>query len=185
VSRPRARAVLIGVAAAAAVTHAPASAPAPPGYTVVFAGTSSGGTGWDLAVKRRRVSGYDTLCLAFSTKSPDGAGFSGVGCVGGTSMKAWDNVFPVAVGGSSGDRDDVSLVGGLTVDRARKVVVSFADGKRVTLRPRVGPAGFRRGLGEPVRFFAGNVFKATKAAPRSVVVFDARGRQIGRAKIGR
>lgn len=178
--RPRTLAVLT-VLAAAALAQSPASSSAPPGYQILYSGNPPGGGSWELAAKRRKLSGYSGLCLSFTTRTAEGVEFSGVGCAGG-SLRAWGNVFPVSTG--FGGDTNVNLVGGFAVDRARKAVISFADGKRVTVGTRIGPSGWRRGLGEPVRFFVVNAFSRTKAAPRSVAVLDARGRRIGRSKIG-
>ena len=94
-----------------------------------------------------------------------------------------NNVFPVASGYGGGI--NTNLVGGFTAARARRAVITFADGKRVTVGTRLGPVRFRRALGEPIRFFVLNAFLRTRTAARSVSVFDARGRRIGRSKIGR
>jgi hypothetical protein len=171
--------MVVALGAAAVAIHAAASSPARPGYTVVLSGTASDGERWDLSARRSTISGQAALCLAFSTSSPGGFGFDGGGCAAG-SLRAWENVFPVAVGGGTG----ANLVGGFTVDRARKVTVSFADGKRVTTGTRLGPKGFRRALDEPVRFFAVNASSTSKARARSVAVFDAGGTRIGRGKLG-
>jgi hypothetical protein len=173
--------VLTVVAAAFAAAYAPASAPAPPGYRVLFSGNPPGGGHWDLSARRRSLSGYPGLCLSFTTKTPDGFEVSGSGCAGGT-LRAWSNVFPVASG--YGGNMNKNLVGGFTTARARKAVITFADGKRVTVATRLGPTSFRRALGEPIRFFVVNAFARTKSAPRSVSVLDAGGRRIGRGKIG-
>jgi hypothetical protein len=148
---------------------------------VLFSGNPPGGGHWDLSARRRTISGLRALCLSFTTRTPEGAEFSGEGCAGG-ALRAWNNVFPV--GSGYGGNLNTNLVGGFTVARARKAVISFADGKRVTVATRLGPTSFRRALGEPVRFFVVNAFARTKAAARSVSVFDARGRRIGRSKIG-
>jgi len=153
----------------------------PPGYRVLYSGNPPGGGAWDLSAKRRKLSGYSGLCLSFTTRTPEGVEFSGVGCAGG-SLRAWGNVFPMSSG--YGGNLNTNLVGGFAADRARKAVISFADGRRVTVGTRIGPRGWRRALGEPVRFFVVNAFPRTKAAARSVSVLDARGRQIGRSKIG-
>jgi hypothetical protein len=182
VPRPRTLAVLTLVAAVAAAAYPPASAPAPPGYRVLYSGNPRGGGAWDLSAKRRKLSGYSGLCLSFTTRTPEGVEFSGVGCAGG-SLRAWDCVFPISSG--FGGSLNTNLVGGFAADRARKAVISFADGKRVTVGTRIGPAGWRRALGEPVRFFVLNAFSKTKSAARSITVLDVLGRQIGRGKIGR
>lgn len=178
---PRPLALLILGAVTTALAYAPASAPAPPGYRVLYSGNPPGGGAWDLSAKRRKLSGYSGLCLSFTTRTPEGVEFSGVGCAGG-SLRAWGNVFPMSSG--YGGNLNTNLVGGFAADRARKAVISFADGRRVTVGTRIGPRGWRRALGEPVRFFVVNAFPRTKAAARSVSVLDARGRQIGRSKIG-
>lgn len=165
----------------AAVAYAPASAPAPPGYRIVFSGNPPGGGAWNLSARRRTLSGYPGLCLSFTTRTPEGVEFSGMGCAGG-SMRAWNYVFPISSG--YGGNMNTNLVGGFTVARARKAVITFADRKRVTVSTRLGPPTLRRALGEPIRFFVVNAFSRTKAAARSVSVLDARGRQIGRSKIG-
>ena len=174
-------AVLIALAAAAAVHASPAS-PAPPGYRTLFAGNPPSGGHWDFSAKRRRIAGHPALCMSFTTRPANGAEFSGIGCGGGT-LRALHNVFPIATGYSGSI--DTNLVGGFTAARARRAVVRFADGRRITVATRLGPIGFRRALGgEPIRFFVLNAFARTRAAPRSVTVFTARGRQIGRSPIG-
>jgi hypothetical protein len=180
-ARPLTLVLLTLGAVAAALAYAPASAPAPPGYRVLYSGNPPGGGAWDLSAKRRKLSGYSGLCLSFTTRTPEGVEFSGVGCAGG-SLRAWDNVFPISSG--FGGNLNTNLVGGFAADRGRKAVISFADGKRVTVGTRIGPPGWRRALGEPVRFFVVNAFSKTKAVARSVSILDAHGRQVGRSKIG-
>ncbi len=173
---------ILTVTAAIAAVHAPTASTAPPGFRVIFAGNPPGGGHWTLSARRRRIAGFGALCLSFTTRTPEGVEASGVGC-GGGSLRAWHNVFPVASGYGGGI--DTNLVGGFTPARARRAVITFADRKRVTVATRLGPLGFRRALGEPIRFFVVNAFLRTRTAARSVSVFDARGRRIGRSKIGR
>jgi hypothetical protein len=173
---------VLTVAAAVAAVDVPTSSPAPPGFRPIFSGNPPGGGHWDLSARRRRIAGFRALCLSFTTRTPEGVEASGVGC-GGGSLRAVNNVFPVASGYGGGI--NTNLVGGFTAARARRAVITFADGKRVTVGTRLGPLGFRRALGEPIRFFVVNAFLRTRTAARSVSVFDARGRRIGRSKIGR
>jgi hypothetical protein len=173
--------VVVILAAAAAAVHVPASSPAPPGYRTLFAGNPPTGGHWDFSAKRRTIAGRRALCLSFTTRSREGVEFSSVGCAAGT-LRAWNNVFPIASG--YGGNLDANLVGGFTVARARFAVVTFADGKRITTVTRLGPPAFRRALGGPIRFIVVNAFLRTRAAARSVSVFDARSRRIGRSKLG-
>jgi hypothetical protein len=103
-------------------------------------------------------------------------------CAGG-SLRAWKNVYPIASGYST-TFNTMNLVGGFAVGRARKAVISFADGKRLTVATRLGPTGMRRALGEPVRFFVVNAYPRTRARARSIAVLDAAGHEIGRSKLG-
>ena len=148
---------------------------------MLFAGNPPTGGHWDFSAKRRRIAGHPALCLSFTTKPADGAEFSEIGCGGGT-LRALHNVFPIATGYSGSI--DTNLVGGFTAASARRAVVTFADGRRIAVATRRGPIAFRRALGEPIRFFVLNAFTRTRAAARSVAVFDARGRRIGRSAIG-
>jgi hypothetical protein len=175
--------VLVAVVAAVSVAVFPsASAPAAlPGYRVLFSGNPPGGGFWDLSARKRTISGLPSLCLSFTTKTPDGVEASSNGCGGGT-LRAWKNVFPVSFG--AGGDDNMNLIGGFTVARARKAVITFVDGKRVTVATRLGPPAFRRALGERIRFIVLNASARTKAAARWVSVFDSRGRRIGRQKLG-
>jgi hypothetical protein len=172
---------VLTVAAAVATVHVPTSSPAPPGFRVIFSGNPPGGGHWDFSARRRRIAGFRALCLSFTTRTPEGVEASSVGCGGGT-LRAVNNVFPVASGYGGGI--NTNLVGGFTAARARRAVITFADGKRVRVGTRLGPLRFRRALGEPIRFFVVNAFLRTRTAARSVSVFDARGRRIGRSKIG-
>jgi hypothetical protein len=179
---PRRRALtLTGVAAATALALAAPTASAPPGYRVIFSGRPKGGGAWKLAASRQILSGRPAVCLRFTTTSSVGVASSGRGCAGG-SLTDWDNVFSIASGYASGF--NMNLVGGFAVSAARKAVVSFADGKQVTVVTRNGPLGLRHALGVPIRFFVVNAFPRTKAAARSVSVLDAQGREIGRNKLG-
>jgi hypothetical protein len=136
--RRRGLATFTGVAAATALALGPVSAPAPPGYRVIFSGRPSGGGAWDLSARRQNISGQPGLCLSFTTTSPEGVASSGKGCAGG-SLVAWDNVFSIASGYARGF--NTNLVAGFAVDGARKAVVALVDGKRVTVATRIGPAG--------------------------------------------
>ena len=174
-------AVLIVLVAGAALARAPLSAPALPGYRILFAGNPPTGGHWNLSAKRRTIAGHPALCLSFTTRTPEGVEFSAIGCGGGT-LRGLHNVFPVASG--YGGNVDTNLVGGFTVARARAAVISFADGKRVRVATQLGPPSFRRALGERIRFFVVNAFTHTRAPARSVAVLNAPGRLIGRSKIG-
>jgi hypothetical protein len=180
VSRNRALAVLT-LAVAAAAVHVPSSTPAPPGYRAIFAGNPPTGGHWDLSAKRRTIAGRRALCLSFTTRSREGTEFSNAGCAAGT-LSAWNNVFPIASG--YGGNLDANLVGGFTVARASFAVITFADGRRVTTVTRLGPPAFRRALGGPIRFIVVNAFLRTRAAARTVSVFDARERRIGTVRLG-
>ena len=174
-------AVLIVLVVGAALARPPLSEAAPPGYRVLFAGNPPTGGHWNLSAKRRTIAGHPALCLSFTTRTPEGAEFFGIGCGGGT-LRAWHNVFPVSSG--YGGNVDTNLVGGFTVARARTALISFADGRRLRVATRLGPRGFRRALGEPIRFFVVNAFTRTRAPARSVTVLNARGRRIGASRIG-
>jgi hypothetical protein len=169
------------LAAAAAAVHVPPSSPAPPSYRTLFAGNPPTGGHWDLSAKRRTIAGRRALCLSFTTRSREGVEFSSVGCAAG-ALSAWNNVFSIASG--YGGSLDANLVGGFTVARAAIAVITFADGKRVTTVTRLGPPAFRRALGERIRFIVVNAFLRTRAPARSVSVFNARGRRIGRVRLG-
>jgi hypothetical protein len=175
-------ATFIGLAAVTALALASTAASAPPGYRVLFSGEPAGGGAWDLSAKRQSIGGQPALCLSFTTKSENGFGFSNSGCAGG-SLRAWKNVYPIASGYST-TFNTMNLVGGFAVGRARKAVISFADGKRLTVATRLGPTGMRRALGEPVRFFVVNAYPRTRARARSIAVLDAAGHEIGRSKLG-
>jgi hypothetical protein len=173
--------VVVFLAAAAAAVHVPSSSPSPPGYRTIFAGNPPTGGHWDLSAKRRTIAGRRALCLSFTTRSREGVEFSNTGCAAGT-LRAWNNVFPIASG--YGGSLDANLVGGFTVARARLARITFADGQQVTTVTRLGPPAFRRALGGPIRFIVVNAFRRTRAAARSVSVFDVRGRRIGSVRLG-
>ena len=178
---PRRGLVVVLGAVLAALILASTATSAQPGYTKIFSGTATGGVTWELSAKRTRVSGLPTLCLGLSTKTPGGFGFTNNGC-GGGSLEAWNNVFPVTVG--SPGEEPSSLVAGFAAAAARKARISFTDGKRMLVPVRLGPPSFRQALGVPIRFFVADALPVTSAEARWVAVLDAKGRLLGRTKLG-
>ena len=98
----------------------------------------------------------------------------------GASPRA--KVEPISVG--PGKDKKVSIVGGFAHAQARKVTITFANGKRQTMATRRGPPGWRSALGTRIRFFAADCLRVTTAPARWVAVYNSRGRQIGRVKLG-
>jgi hypothetical protein len=159
----------------------PAASPAPPaGYKTIMSGTATGGAHWELAARRTKLSGLAGLCLVLDVEPPNGFGVQVKHCAAGSISKA--KVEPVAIG--PGSDADVFIVGGFAVAQARKATITFADGKRLTVATRRGPPGWRRALGTKIRFFAADGLRVTTSPARRVAIYDARGRRIGRVKLG-
>jgi len=168
------------IAAVCAVAACTAVAAPPAGYKLIATGPAPGGAVWQLSAKHGKLSGLAALCLSFTVQPPPPIDVVHTPCVGG-SLRAWNSVFPVSVGPSA---NRLTLVGGVTVERARRIVVTFGDGTKLTVPARLGPPSFRRALGENVRFFATNAYPRTKTRARSVTAFDAGGRPLGTSKLG-
>lgn len=146
-----------------------------------MSGTATGGSHWELAVRRIRLSGYPGLCLVLDVEPPNGFGVQAKHCAAGSIARA--GVEPLAVG--PGKDKTVSIVGGFAVAQARKVTITFANGKRLSVATRLGPPGWRRALGTRIRFFAADCLRVTTSAARWVAIYNSRGKRIGRVKLGR
>jgi hypothetical protein len=168
---------ILSIAAAAPVQAGP------PGYTPLLTGQAQDGR-WELSAKHERLSGTRFLCLDLTQTFADGTSpGGGGGCFAGR-LELRGNVAPVFTSAATGNRVTSSLIGGLVPSRARSVLVVFRDGARVPVRARPAVRGWSRLLGTRVRYFAADALAKTAARPRRVLVYDRRGRRIGRSHVG-
>jgi hypothetical protein len=86
--------------------------------------------------------------------------------------------------GGNGEPCDLEPHRRSRASRARSVVVGFRDGARLRVRARPAVRGWSRLLGTRVRYFAADALAKTAARPRRVLVYDGRGRRIGRSHVG-
>ena len=171
------------LASAAALALAGPAAAAPSGYARLITGATAHGT-FELSAKRQALGGAPGICLNLEETFADGSSpGGGGGCFAG-SIHASGGVAPVATSAASGGVPTSSLVGGIVTKRARRVVVTFADGRTLVMkRPPVVP-GWRSALGVKVRFYAGDALARSAAEPVKVRVYDKRGHRIGKRKLG-
>jgi hypothetical protein len=132
-----------------------------------MSGTATGGAQLKLAVRRIRLSGFPGLCIVLDVQPPSGFGVQQRHCAAGSIAKA--KVEPIAVGPG-----EVSVVGDFTDAQARKVTISFANGKRQSVATRLGPPAWRRALGTRIRFFAADCLRVTNSPARWVAVYNSR-----------
>ena len=144
-----------------------------------MSGTATGGADWKLAARRIRLSGFSGLCVVLDVQPPEGLSVQWKHCAAGSIAKA--KVEPISVG--PGKDKNVSLVAGFTDAQARKVTITFANGRRQSVATRLGPPGWRRALGTRIRFFAADCLRVITSPARWVAVYNSRGRQIGRVKL--
>jgi len=173
------RPLAVLLAGTAVLLPATAASAAPPGFERLISGATQHG-GFELSAKHERIGGKPGICLDLSETFADGSSpGSGGGCFAG-SLAAGGNIAPVATSASSGGAVTSSLVGGIVPAATRRVVVTFADGAKLTMKrpPRV--TGWGRALGKRVRFYAADALATTAAAAKVVRAYDKRGKRIGK-----
>lgn len=174
-------AALTVATAALSVSLAATAGSAPsPGYTTVLAGTT-GEAGWTLGMKREKVGEHRGICIEIDIALPDGSGGSAGDCAAG-SLSLAGNVLSSGVQ-LGGDTTVGHAVGGIVPATARRVVVEFADGKKVRLKAKRPPKEFRKALGTTIRVYAGDALAAPNPNQRSVVAFDRKGKRVARKKL--
>jgi hypothetical protein len=177
--RTRARALLAGLAAAAAVfSVGTATATAAPKR--IIGGRLAAGGHWTMTAERTRLSGVAGLCVKVHTSPARGARpTTASSCVSGdlrADQGLW--TFNARTGGT---RTRSSVVVGIVDSRARLVRLTFRDGKHKSIRTRRGPAGWRRVLATRVRYFGADVLRTSRGTVETVTAYDRRGRRIGRS----
>jgi hypothetical protein len=150
------------------------------GAAVLQTGAMTNGS-WTLSAERSSAQGVKGVCLSLVATFADGTSPGNGGGCGYGSLRAGGNILPVTVTSAAGEVRTTSLVGGIVTRRARTVRVFFTDGRRMTLRTRRPPNGWRTLLRAQVRSFGGDVLPVTTANVKRVIGYDARGRRVARA----
>src|SRR4051812_24325514 len=158
----------------------PAVAAPPPGYTKLTSGPLTGGGTWDFSIKRNKIQGVKGVCLDLTPTFADGSGpGGGGGCIAG-SLSAAKGIGDVAISSKIGGTTRSSLVGGLVSSRARRVKITFADGKVLKLKTHRPPEGWRRLLKTRVRYYAGDALAVTAAPQAKIAIYNRKGKRISR-----
>jgi hypothetical protein len=169
--------------AAVLLLPAPAVAAPPPGNTLFASGPLTGGGTWTFSAKRTSIQGVKGVCLDLTPTFADGSGpGGGGGCIAG-SLKAAKGIGDVSIASKTGDATTTSLVGGLVYSRARKVKITFADGKVLKLKTRRPPEGWRRLLKSRVRYYAADALAVTAAKQAKIAIYGRSGHRISRRTI--
>jgi hypothetical protein len=174
------RRIALAAAFAALLVPSIAVAAPPPGNTLFASGPLTGGGTWDFSAKRTSIQGVKGVCLDLTPTFADGSGpGGGGGCIAG-SLKAAKGIGDVAISSKTGETTTTSLVGGLVYSRAKRVKITFADGKTLRLKTHRPPKGWRRLLKTRVRYYAGDALAVTAAKQAKIAIFDKKGHRISR-----
>jgi hypothetical protein len=166
-----------------ALCAVPATAAPPAGYTALTSGPLTGGGTWDFSIKRTSISGVKGVCLDLTPTAADGSSTGGGGgCLAG-SLRAAKGIGNVGIHSEVGGAVKANLVGGLVYAKARRVKVTFEDGKVLRLKTHRPPEGWRRLLKSGVRFFAGDALAVTPAKVTKIAIFDRKGHRISRRSL--
>jgi hypothetical protein len=171
------RLLLAAVLALLVLPSTAGAAPAP-----LLSGPLAAGGTWAITAHHKSIGGFKGLCLEMRPTLADGfSPGSGTGCAAG-SIRAVGNVVPVSMRSTSGDTTTAHVVGGIVIAKARKVVVSFADGKRLKVATKAGPKRWSRVLGAKVRYFGADALPTSTADVTRVTGYDARGHRVARGQ---
>ena len=154
-----------------------AARPATRGST---SGPLTGGGTWDFSIKRNKIQGVKGVCLDLTPTFADGSGpGGGGGCIAG-SLSAAKGIGDVAISSKTGETTTSSLVGGLVYSTARRVKITFADGKVLKLKTHRPPEGWRRLLKTRVRYYAADALAVTAAKQAKIAIYNRKGQRISR-----
>lgn len=176
--------LLAGLIATAAVVAvglpATAGSVPSPDFKPVLSG-KTGDAVWTLGMKREKVGRNKGICIEVDVSFADGFGGRSLECAAG-SLSLAGNVLPSGLQLGAGGVPVAHVVAGIVPDTARRVVVVFADGKKVRLTPRRPPRTFRKALGTTIRVYGGDALAAPNPKLRRVVAFDRKGKRVARSK---
>jgi hypothetical protein len=176
--RTQARALLAGLAGAAAISSLVA-APATAAPERILGGRLAAGGHWTMTAVRKHISGAAGLCVTVHTTPARGARPTTTSsCVSG-DLRADNGLWTFNARRGAGTRTRSSVVVGIVDSRARRVRLTFRDGKHENIRTRQGPPGWRRALAMRVRYFGADVLRASRATVKTVTAYDRRGHRIG------
>ena len=177
------RRIALLTATIAALCAVPAGAAPPAGYTPLSRGPLTGGGVWEFSIQRTKLSGVKGVCLNLLPTAADGSSpGGGGGCLAG-SLRAAKGIGNIGIHSEVGGTVKASLVGGIVYAKARRVKVTFADGKVLRLKTHRPPEGWRRLLKSRVRFFAGDALAVTAAKATRIAIFDRKGHRISRRSL--
>jgi hypothetical protein len=134
-----------------------------------------------MTARHQSIGSLKGLCVEVDATLADGStpGTAG-GCAAG-SLRASNNIWTLSSRSSAGAALTSYVVVGIVTSRARRVTLTFRDGKHLRVATKPGPSAWRRQLGTSVRYFGVDAQPTTAANVKSVSAYDRHGRRIARS----